>query len=105
MKPITYLNQIKSKLVVSPIITDAQIIEDYALSDSGYFRARLILSNRDFLEVSEYFSCAKNGCLTMRYRYQWMKRDSSLNDAGIMLSISRIYLIFRIIFILAMNRM
>lgn len=72
MEPITYLNQIKSQLATSPIIADVQIIEDYALSDRGYFRARLTLSNRDFLEVSEYFRCTSRGCLTIRYRYQWM---------------------------------
>lgn len=50
MDPQTYLTEIKAKLVASPIVTTIVVVEERVLSDRGYFRARLGLSNGDFLE-------------------------------------------------------
>jgi hypothetical protein len=50
-------------------------VEERLLPDRGYFRARMVLSNTDFLEVAEYFVLEEGPCRTKRYRYQWM--DSS----------------------------
>jgi hypothetical protein len=41
----------------------------------GYFRARLILINQDFLEIAESFAIQNDQNITLDYRYQWM--DSS----------------------------
>lgn len=75
MSPQQYLTEIKTKLVASSAVTSITIIEEWALPDRGYFRARLILGNDDFLEVAEYFVVEEGQCVTKRYRYQWM--DSS----------------------------
>ncbi|MFM7406091.1 MAG: hypothetical protein ACKO3K_05345 [Cuspidothrix sp.] len=50
-----YLTEIKSKLITSSIIDTIDIVKERALSDQGYFRARLNLTNGDFLEVVEFF--------------------------------------------------
>jgi len=72
MEPREYLAEIKARLVASPIVVEVTIVEEYALPDRGYFRARLSLSNHDFLEVAEYFVSESGHCITRRYRYQWM---------------------------------
>ena len=51
-----YLTEIKSRLVASSIVTNFTIIEERDLEDRGYFRARITLSNNDFLEIAEYFA-------------------------------------------------
>jgi hypothetical protein len=73
MKPEDYLTEIKSRLVTSPIINSVEaLVEEWALTDQGYIRARLGLNNGDFLEVAEYFVVENEQCVTRRYRYQWM---------------------------------
>ena len=47
-----YLSEIKTKLIISPVILSFTVVEEQDLSDRGYFRARVILANNDFLEVS-----------------------------------------------------
>lgn len=68
----TYLTHIKTNLALSPVIASITIVTEYALTDRGYFRARLRLSNGDFLEVSEFFTVDAGTCSTQEYRYQWM---------------------------------
>ena len=53
-------------------------MEEQDLSDRGYFRARVILANNDFLEVSEYFIVDSNKTIPQRYRYQWMDDTQSI---------------------------
>jgi hypothetical protein len=72
MTPGEYLDQIKNTLILSQVVLSIDIQEEYALTDRGYFRARLILRNGDFLEVAEYFVLEHQQCVTKRYRYQWM---------------------------------
>lgn len=73
MKPEDYLTEIKSRLVTSPVISSVEdVVEEWSLTDQGYFRARLGLNNGDFLEVAEYFVVENEQCVTQRYRYQWM---------------------------------
>jgi len=67
-----YLTEIKAKLIVSPIINTITLVKERALSDQGYIRARLTLSNGDFLEVVEFFKVKGDKCTTETYRYQWM---------------------------------
>ncbi len=72
MSPQDYLSDIKTRLVASPAVSSLKILEEYALSDRGYFRASLTLASTDFLEVAEYFVLEQQQCVTKRYRYQWM---------------------------------
>lgn len=67
-----YLDAIKTKILLSPVISSFSITTERAFSDRGYFRARLTLINGDFLEVSEYFIFQAGTCVTKEYRYQWM---------------------------------
>lgn len=67
-----YLTEIKAKLITSYIIDKISIVKERALSDQGYFRARLNLTNGDFLEVVEFFKLKDDKCITETYRYQWM---------------------------------
>jgi len=72
MEPREYLTGIKARLVASAMVASVTVVEEYALPDRGYFRARLGLTNQDFLEVAEYFVVEAGDCVTKRYRYQWM---------------------------------
>jgi len=74
MDPQRYVAEIKAKLVSCPVIVLISIIEERILPDRGYFRARLALSNEDFLEVAEYFVIEGDRCIPRRYRYQWMDK-------------------------------
>ena len=73
MDPQTYLIEIKVKLAVSVFIRSIEIIDERTvLSDRGYFRAKLILTSGDFLEISEHFVAEEDKYVPKRYRYQWM---------------------------------
>ncbi len=78
MDPQEYLAEIKSKLVASAVLASITVVEEYALPDRGYLRARLELSNNDFLEVAEYFVLEEGGWVTKRYRYQWMDQSQQV---------------------------
>ncbi len=67
-----YIEMIKYKLNSSLIIDSFQIIDERILFNRGYFRARLILKNEDFLEIAESFTVIDNRLVTLSYRYQWM---------------------------------
>lgn len=67
-----YLTEIKSKLIASPIVESFSIVEERDLQDRGYFRARVTLTNTDFLEIAEYFVIIDDQPHPDRYRYQWM---------------------------------
>ncbi len=74
-----YIDEIKIRLALSDCIQTIEIVEErIVLSDRGYFRARLTLTNDDFLEIAEYFVCEGERCIPKRYRYQWM--DSEQNQ-------------------------
>jgi hypothetical protein len=76
MTPESYLAEVKARLATSPVVAKViNVVEDWVLSDRGYFRARLTLSNGDFLEVVEYFVIEDDRNVTQRYRHQWMTAD------------------------------
>jgi len=66
------VDDIKATLVTSSVVVSIAVVEERILLDRGYCRARLTLSNNDFLEVAEYFVLEEGRCVTRRYRYQWM---------------------------------
>jgi hypothetical protein len=70
-----YVAAVKTKLADSPIIVTVETVDERILLDRGYFRARLTLTNSDFLEIAESFTLQDNQLITLDYRYQWM--DSS----------------------------
>jgi hypothetical protein len=72
MNPDQYIIEIKSHLIASPVVAQVEIVEAYVSADRGYIRVRLRLINNDFLETAEYFASQGEGCVPVRYRYQWM---------------------------------
>jgi hypothetical protein len=73
-----YLDRIKNKLYISKIIATIEIVDERILLNRGYFRARLILKNNDFLEIAESFTIESDQLLTLDYRYQWMDASKQL---------------------------
>ena len=67
-----YLAEVKTRLAISRCIAQIEVVAERTLQDRGYFRARLLLTNGDFLEVSEYVVIRGNKAETREYRYQWM---------------------------------
>ncbi len=70
--PAEYVLQLKTQLALSLIVVSFTIVEEKVWTDRGYIRIRMTLSNGDFLEAAEYFVLQVGGCVTHRYRYQWM---------------------------------
>jgi len=51
----SYLMELKVRLAVSNSIQSIEIVDErIVLSNRGYFRARIILANGDFLEISSF---------------------------------------------------
>jgi hypothetical protein len=67
-----YINEVKTKLNDSSVISSVEIVDERILLNRGYFRARLTLRNGDFLEIAESFTISDKSCVTLDYRYQWM---------------------------------
>jgi hypothetical protein len=67
-----YIAAVKAKLSDSPVITAIEIVDERILLNRGYFRARLTLTNTDFLEIAESFTVQDQQLITLDYRYQWM---------------------------------
>jgi Family of unknown function (DUF6516) len=72
MKFGEYFTAIKAKLGDSKIVAEIQIVDERIFRGKGYFRARLTLSNSDFLEIAESFVEEDQKVVTLDYRYQWM---------------------------------
>jgi len=77
MNPVEYLAEIQAQLVARTTVESFKIIAERVLPDSGYFRARLRLSNGDFLEIAEYFSYDGDTCRPTAYRFQWMNEPQT----------------------------
>jgi len=68
----SYLETIKLKLAGSHVVKAVAIVREHASFGSGFLRARLILENDDFMEVTEYFVIEGQMVRTIEYRHQWM---------------------------------
>ncbi len=73
--PAEYVLQLKTKLVISPILVSFNVVEEKVWQDRGYVRIRMAPSNGDFLEVAEYIVFQDDDLTTRRYRYQWMDKE------------------------------
>ncbi|MCG8367682.1 MAG: DUF6516 family protein [Pseudanabaenales cyanobacterium] len=67
-----YIATVKTKLNSSRIVELVEIVDERVLLIRGYFRARLVLTNGDFLEIAESFTIQDDQHITLDYRYQWM---------------------------------
>ena len=67
-----YIAEIQVKLLSSAAIVSFEVVKTRVTVEGGYFRARLMLRNGDFLEIAEFFVVRSQVCRTETYRYQWM---------------------------------
>ncbi len=67
-----YFAAIFEKINNSEIIAETDVVDERFFRGKGYFRARLILRNGDFLEIAESFVEEDQKLFTLDYRYQWM---------------------------------
>lgn len=74
----THLAEIYTRLSLSPIVASFTVLESRDARDQGYFRARITLTNREYLELAEYFVVMNGKINAVRYRYQWMDTTSAL---------------------------
>lgn len=75
--PIAYLDAIKLRLIVSPIIAEYRIVKERATRTDGYLRVRATLVNGDFLELVEAFERGRSEIIVLDYRHQWMDPTQS----------------------------
>ena len=73
-----YIAAIKETLDNSAIISSIDIVDERVLLSRGYFRARLTLTNTDFLEIAESFEIQNDPLITLDYRYQWMDASKQI---------------------------
>jgi hypothetical protein len=73
-----YMADVKRALASSSIIASVNIVDERVVLNRGYFRARLILTNTDFLEIAESFTIQNNQPITLDYRYQWMDTSKTV---------------------------
>lgn len=78
MELYQYITAIKEKLDNSSVVSSIDIFDERVLLSRGYFRARLTLTNTDFLEVAESFEIQNDQLITLDYRYQWMDASKQI---------------------------
>jgi hypothetical protein len=67
-----HLSETRSRLSASSIVSEITVVTEIEYQFSGYFRARLRLTNNDAVELAEYFFIEGSRFNVRRYRYQWM---------------------------------
>lgn len=75
----TYLEQLKERLLVDPIVASFSISRERATDKDGYLRARLTLVDESMLEFSEYVQLdADNALQVVTYSYHWADAEQNL---------------------------
>lgn len=70
-----YVRAIHFALAESPYIVSYDVVRERVASQEGLFHARIVLSNGDYLETSEFFISGPHGIETVKYRHQWMDSE------------------------------
>ncbi|NCR67081.1 MAG: hypothetical protein GPJ34_11115 [Microcystis aeruginosa LL11-07] len=65
MEIVDYIPLVKRKLSESSIVKSFTIVDERILFDRGYFRARVLLTNGDFLEIAEAFTSINRRIVTI----------------------------------------
>jgi len=68
------LDAITLKMAMSAIVRQVNIVQERVSGAYGFLRARLVLTNDDFLEVSEFFTVEQGQGQPGEYRHQWMNQ-------------------------------
>jgi Family of unknown function (DUF6516) len=79
MTSAEYLESIKTRLLIDPIVVSFQIVRERATSADGYLRAKLTLLDDSQLEFAEYFTVSADGQVAVvTYNYHWATAHSEL---------------------------
>ena len=73
-----HLSETRSRLSTSFIVAEITVMAEIEYQFSGYFRARLRLTNNDTVELAEYFVIEEARLNVRRYRYQWMNESETV---------------------------
>lgn len=75
-----YLNAIKDRLLLDPLIASFQVIRERSNLTDGYLRVKSTLTDGSMLEFAEYVqhSSADNSISVVTYTYHWARTDSHL---------------------------
>lgn len=75
-----YVNAVKDRLVLDPLISDFQVLRERATLTDGYLRVKTTLVDGSFLEFAEYVQhvADDDSILVVTYSYHWGSADGSL---------------------------
>lgn len=73
-----YFSQIEAHFITSPIVASYTIVRKNISFSDGKLRARLTLTNRDFVELFEYVTEARDEIQLQKYSFHWQKSDGIL---------------------------
>lgn len=73
-----YHRDVKARLIADPLIRRFNIRRERQTRTDGYMRARLVLSNGDLLEFSEYIQQIADRIEVVRYNFHWTDADGIL---------------------------
>jgi hypothetical protein len=77
-RAIAYLEAIKLRLVIDPLVARFTIVRERIGPGEGYLRVRLELRNGDIVEAAEHFELGPVGFLPVHYRHHWMTPQGHL---------------------------
>ena len=73
-----YLAWIKSVIALCSVVTCLTIIREETQFDKGLWRYRLTLTNKNLLEIFEFFSIESGQINVVKYSYHWQQEDGQL---------------------------
>lgn len=65
-------------LLAHPLVASVTLVKRRVNRFDGYFRARCVLVNGDFLEVALHISVVNDRTVIDDYRYQWMNHSQTI---------------------------
>jgi len=75
---ISFFTELKKLALLSERITKVQIRGEEVLSEKGYLRMRMVLNNKELIELFVYVATQKGQVSLKDYSLQWQKEDASL---------------------------
>jgi len=73
-----YLALIKSLIALCPVVVEFSILREDAQGDRGLWRYRLILQDKSFVEMFEFFEIQSDLVKVIKYSFHWQKNNGQL---------------------------
>ena len=73
-----YLALIKSLIALCPVVVEFSILREDAQGDRGLWRYRLILQDKSFVEMFEFFEIQSDRVKVIKYSFHWQKDNGQL---------------------------